>query len=61
MNAQVTFYVKEWADETALLLTPNGQVIGTFSSVEEATSTCMQLHAANREGNGRTYTIRCLE
>lgn len=61
MNASITFYVKEWPDETASLLTPNGQVIGTFLSVAEARTTCLDLHEANREGDHRRYTVRCLD
>ena len=61
MNASITFYVKEWPDETASLLTQNGQVIGTFPSIEEAKTTCRDLHVANREGDNRRYTVRCLD
>lgn len=55
------FYIKEWPDDTASLLTEDGQVIWTFSSVEDAKSACNDLHFMNRQQSARPYTIRCLD
>ena len=33
-------YIKEWPNKTATLMTENGQVIWTFSSVAEARDVC---------------------
>jgi hypothetical protein len=33
-------YIKEWSKKTATLMTENGQVIWTFSSVAEARDVC---------------------
>lgn len=32
----MNFYIKEWPDNTATLMTERGQVIWIFSSIEEA-------------------------
>lgn len=32
----MNFYIKEWPDSTATLMTEHGRVVWTFSSVEEA-------------------------
>ena len=33
-------YIKEWPNKTATLMTDNGQVIWTFSSLAEARNVC---------------------
>ena len=57
----MNFYIKEWPDNTASLLTDDGQTIWTFSSVDEAKSACEDLHLMNRQQTPRPYTIHCLE
>jgi len=37
-------YIKEWSNKTATILTANGQVIWTFSSVAEARQVCADWH-----------------
>jgi len=38
-------YIKEWPNKTATILTANGQVIWTFSSVAEARQVCSDWHS----------------
>ena len=37
------FYIKEFPDDTAILMTEQGQVIWTFSSVDDALDECDEL------------------
>ena len=37
-------YIKEWPNHTATIMTGNGQVIWTFSSMEEAHQACSEWH-----------------
>jgi len=37
-------YIKEWPNRTATIMTGNGQVIWTFSSMEEAHQACSEWH-----------------
>ena len=37
-------YIKEWPNQTATIMTDNGQVIWTFSSMEEAHQACKEWH-----------------
>jgi hypothetical protein len=36
----VKLYIKEWPNKTATLMTDNGQVVWTFSSLAEARNVC---------------------
>ena len=38
----MSLYIKEWADETAMIMTDNGQVLCVFPSFEEAQSSCTE-------------------
>ena len=40
-------YIKEWADETATLMTDNGRVICVFPSIDEAQSLCRDEYSLN--------------
>jgi hypothetical protein len=35
-------YIKEWADDTATLMTESGHVLCVFPSIEEAQSSCLE-------------------
>ena len=49
-------YIKEWPNKTATILTANGQVIWTFSSVTEARQVCDDWHGIVYAGDAA-----CLE
>ena len=49
-------YIKEWPNKTATILTANGQVIWTFSSVAEARQVCADWHVIFYAGDAA-----CLE
>ena len=36
------FYIKEWSNKTATLMSDNGTVLWTFHSVEEAQAVCKE-------------------
>lgn len=36
------FFIRKWRDDTATLVTESGQVIRTFSSMQEATKRCTE-------------------
>lgn len=36
------FFIKKWPDDTATLMTESGQVIWTFSSMQEAIERCAE-------------------
>jgi hypothetical protein len=40
------FYIKEWQDGTATLMTGSGQVLWTFSSVKDAEFVCKEWYRA---------------
>ncbi len=44
----MTFYIKEWPDNTATLLTDSGRVVWTFISVEEAADGCYDIAACEK-------------
>ncbi|MGB5715527.1 MAG: hypothetical protein WBN81_00340 [Gammaproteobacteria bacterium] len=46
-------YIKEWPNKTATILTANGQVIWTFSTVAEARQVCLDWHSIVYAGEGR--------
>lgn len=37
--------IREWANKTATVMTTNGQVVWTFSSVAEARRACREWHS----------------
>ena len=37
-------YIKEWPDMTATIISESGQVIWTFSSIEDARQACDEWH-----------------
>jgi len=41
----MNFYIKEWANHTATLMTDNGQVLWTFPSKVEAYEVCREYYA----------------
>ena len=41
----MNFYIKEWANNTATLMTDNGQVLWTFPSKNEAYEVCREYYA----------------
>lgn len=41
----MNFYIKEWANHTATLMTDNGQVLWTFPSRSEAYEVCREYYA----------------
>jgi hypothetical protein len=45
-------FIKEWPNKTATILTANGEVIWTFSSMAEARQACQEWHSLAREGKG---------
>jgi hypothetical protein len=38
-------FIKEWSNKTATVMTGNGQVVWTFSSVAEARKACREWHS----------------
>lgn len=44
-------YIQEWRNNTASLLTANGQVIWTFSTTAEARQACEQWHSIIADGD----------
>jgi hypothetical protein len=52
-------YIKEWHNKTATILTANGQVIWTFSSVAEARQVCLDWHSIVYVGEGASHEDRC--
>jgi hypothetical protein len=58
-------YIKEWPNKTATILTSNGQVIWTFSSVAQARQACLDWHSITHtwqdvdEENGREGSEAC--
>lgn len=44
----MTFYIKEWPDNTATLLTESGRVVWTFASIEEAADGCHDIAASEK-------------
>ena len=43
-------FIKEWPNKTATILTANGEVIWTFSSMAEARQACREWHSLARQG-----------
>ena len=41
------FFIKRWPDDTATLMTESGQVIWTFSSMQEAIQGCTEWAGAH--------------
>jgi hypothetical protein len=41
----MNFYIKEWANHTATLMTDNGQVLWTFPSKRDAYEVCREYYA----------------
>jgi hypothetical protein len=39
----MNFYIKEWPDNTATLMTEFGRVVWTFASIEEAEENCYEI------------------
>ena len=52
-------YIKEWPNKTATILTANGQVIWTFSSVAEARQVCLDWHSIVYAGEDACHEDRC--
>ncbi len=44
-------YIKEWSNSTATIMTTNGQVVWTFSSVAEARQACHDWQSIIYTGN----------
>lgn len=60
MGWSTTYYVKEWPDDSATLMTENGQVVGRFPTVDDAIITCKALHEVNDNHEPQRYTVHCL-
>ena len=43
------FFIKEWSDDTATLMTEHGQVIWTFSSMHDAIEGCAEWAGAKNQ------------
>jgi hypothetical protein len=41
----VRLIIKEWVNRTATIMTENGQVVWTFSSLQDARNACREWHA----------------
>jgi hypothetical protein len=52
-------YIREWPNKTATILTANGQVIWTFSSVAEARQVCMEWHSIVYSGEETDHENPC--
>jgi hypothetical protein len=50
------FFIKRWPDDTATLMTESGQVIWTFSSMQEAIQGCTEWVGAGETGPAYTNT-----
>jgi hypothetical protein len=38
----VRLFIKEWVNKTATIMTENGQVVWTFSSIQDARTACRE-------------------
>jgi len=54
-------YIKEWPNKTATILTSNGQVIWTFSSVAEARQVCADWHGIVYAGDASALENPCAD
>jgi len=43
----INFFIKTWPDDTATLMTSNGQVLGLFHSLDDAVSVCREWYGLN--------------
>jgi hypothetical protein len=43
------FYIKEWSDGTATLMTKTGAVLWTFHSIEDAQQVCRDWYQVHQE------------
>lgn len=43
----MNFYIKTWPDDTATLMTDNGQVLWSFHSLDDAVSVCREWYNLN--------------
>jgi len=50
----MNLYIKELADNTALVMTDIGQVIATFSSLDDAVSECNEWASENEKSEDYT-------
>jgi hypothetical protein len=48
----MNFYIKEWTDNTATLMTERGRVVWTFASAEEAREAARDHESAQDRRNG---------
>jgi len=60
----MNFYIKEWTDNTATLMTERGRVVWTFASTEEAEEAARDYDRAhdrqNRAAEKKPFGIRAL-
>lgn len=60
-------FIKEWVNKTATIMTENGQVVWTFSSIQDARTACREWQALSdaepvtylEEGSGRLEQFAC--
>jgi hypothetical protein len=52
----MNFYIKEWPDDTATLMTEGGRVVWTFATVEEAEEAAQDFERAPARRNDRPET-----
>jgi hypothetical protein len=45
----MNFYIKTWPDDTATLMTDNGQVLWSFHSLDDAVAACHEWYAMNED------------
>lgn len=43
----MNFYIKTWPDDTATLMTDNGQVLWSFHSLDDAVTVCREWYNLN--------------
>lgn len=54
----VNFYIKTWPDDTATLMTDNGQVLWSFHCLNDAVSAAREWYAMNEDKIGHIDSLR---
>ena len=53
----VNFYIKTWPDDTATLMTDNGQVLWSFHCLNDAVSAAREWYAMNEDKIGHIDSL----
>lgn len=53
----MNFYIKTWPDDTATLMTDNGQVLWSFHSLNDAVSACREWYNLNDIKTDHTHNM----